>query len=161
MSLGSEQLSECFFFAFLLGLSVSIVEFFCTISDISGKKLRDSSYLLYILEKNGKLLTFSDIINNNLKHKGMLKLPKSHKRTFDQLEYARAIKLLDKAYYILAQEKIDEIHSLSPDIISNEPYYGMTFDEARYSESIRNLRNSYYTLPQEAIDRVKVLANSL
>lgn len=106
-------------------------------------------------------MAFLGIINNNLKHKGMLKLPKSHERTFDQLEYSKAIKLLNKSYYTLSQEKIDEIHLLSPDIISNEPYYGMTFDEARYSESIRNLRNSYYILPQESIDRVKVLANSL
>lgn len=91
----------------------------------------------------------------------MLKLPKPHKRTFDQLEYSRAIDLLGKSYYTISQEKIDEIHLLAPAIISNEAYYGMTFDEARYSETISNLTNSYYILPQESIDRVKVLANSL
>lgn len=161
MSLGSEQPSECFFSAFFLGLSVSIVEFFCTISVLSGKKSRDSSYLLYILEKNGKLSDFLGIINNIQKHNEMLKLPKSHKRTFDQIEYSRAINLLDRSYHTLSRDKIDEIGILSPYIALSEPYYGMTFDEARYSQSIKNLRNSYYSLSQDKIDRVKALAKDL
>ena len=91
----------------------------------------------------------------------MLKLPKSHKRTFDQLEYSRAINKLESSYHVLSGEKIEEIHRISPDIQSNEPYYNMTFDQARYSESIRNLKNAYYTLPSEYIERVKVLAKYL
>ena len=91
----------------------------------------------------------------------MLKLPKSHKRTFDQIEYSKSIDLLEKSYYTLSLEKIEEIHSLSPDIISNKSYRGMTPDEARYFKLMDNLRNSYYTLPQETIDKVRRLANSL
>lgn len=91
----------------------------------------------------------------------MLKLPKSYEQTFDQLEYSRAINKLKSSYYVLPNEKIDEIHNLSPDIQSNEFYYNMTFDQARYTESIRNLKNAYYTLPVESIERVKVLAKSI
>lgn len=91
----------------------------------------------------------------------MLKLPKSYERTFDQLEFTRAISKLKSSYHILPNEKIDEINSISPDIRSNEGCYGMTFDEARYRESIRNLRNGYYTLTNETIGRVKELAKSI
>jgi hypothetical protein len=91
----------------------------------------------------------------------MLKLPKSHERTFDQLEFTRAISKLKSSYHIIPKEKIEEINSISPDIRSNDGYYGMTFDEARYRESIRNLRNGYYTLTNETINRVKELAKSI
>ena len=91
----------------------------------------------------------------------MLKLPKSHKRTFDQLDYARAIKKLESSYYSLSNEEIEEIKGLSPDIQSNLPYYGMTFDEAKYAEAIRNLRHGYYTLSPEITDRVRALAKDL
>ncbi len=91
----------------------------------------------------------------------MLKLPKSYEQTFDQLEYSRAINKLKSSYYVLSNEKIEEIHKLSPDIRSNESYYNITFDQARYNESIGNLKNAYYTLPSESIERVKVLAKDL
>jgi hypothetical protein len=91
----------------------------------------------------------------------MLKLPKSHERTFDQVEYSRAINKLKSSYYVLSNEKIDEIHKLSPDIQTNESYYNMTFDQARYAESIRNLKNAYYTLTNESIERVKELTKSI
>jgi hypothetical protein len=91
----------------------------------------------------------------------MLKLPKSRKRTFDQLEYSGAINFLNRSYHTLSQDKIDEINLLSPGMALSEPYYGMTFDEAKYSESIKNLRNSYYTLSQDKIDKVKDLAKDL
>ncbi len=91
----------------------------------------------------------------------MLKLPKSYEQTFDQLEYSRAINKLKSSYYVLSNEKIEEIHNLSPDIRSNESYYNITFDQARYNESIGNLKNAYYTLPSESIERVKVLAKDL
>lgn len=91
----------------------------------------------------------------------MLKLPKSHKRTFDQLDYARAVKKLESSYYMLSNGKIEEIKRLAPDVPSNLPYYGMTFDEAKYAEAIRNLRHGYYTLPSETTDRVRALAKDL
>jgi|688.fasta_scaffold1266787_2 hypothetical protein len=94
----------------------------------------------------------------------MLKLPKYHKLTFDQLEYVDALKKLKAAYHVLPQEEIDEVNRLAPSVSSDNRKYGqseLTFDNSYYLESISKLKNGYYILPTDITNRICTLAKSI
>lgn len=94
----------------------------------------------------------------------MLKLPKYHKLTFDQLEYVEALRKLKAAYHVLPQEKIDEVNRLAPSMFLDKPQYELselTFDNANYLESISKLKNGYYILPTGITNRICALSKSI